>query len=559
MKKRALEVDPVIKDDRGIKKDRALPILAAAVVFALLVNVVFYLSYPMNMAQSDNPTFLKMIVFGISDLMHTSGYPAVLYFLTHHILPQYPSPGIALDINVAAVNSWYDGLQILQVLLHLSLFLTSIFLCSKVFSKAVATVLALAWGCNVLFISSVNAAAPEWLEGHMLILSLLMHAYARQLTARKKVFVYCLAAGVFGFAYLIKPNALLFAIALIPFLLFDKESWRFKALQLSGSIAIFLLLTMAYANTYHYNSTGTRKLNFDHGWVLTAALPTDYESTSPEQLGLNSLRWAVLARVTPLDYFRAGSIENINYGPTKDLQQQYQEQLNLVFHMSRKQLIQFVSANPLPPGYNQWLSAVPLYYYYGLEEVDAFGASVYMESLRTHTWFHIQKIRNALLLFLGNGVKSDPPVPTFNDPLGLKFLPPDFNASFLGESRIVLPPDINPVFLAYYNPRKTVSYYGLKIFGVLNALNSISHVYFALNVICLLGLFKLKSNTDKIAAFFLLAALGAFISASGILLGVRQKELITITPVYFLFLSIGLIRVSEWWWGNVAARSLVQK
>ena len=533
-------------------KYKSLPILITVVVFAVLVNILFCLSYPINIGQSDNPIFLKMIAFGTSDLMHASGYSAILYFLTHHILPPFSSTRTASSISFTFSDAWYFRLQAVQVLLHLALFLISIFLCSKVFGKAVAAILALGWGCNVLFISSVNATAPEWLEGDALILALLMHAYARQQTAKTKVLIYCLAAGVFAFAYLIKPNALLFAIALIPFLLFDREGWRFKALQLSGSAVIFLLLTSAYANTYHYKSTGTRQLNFDHGWVFTAALPVDYVSASPEQLGMNSLRWAVLVRVTAPDYFRAGSIENIDYGPPVELRQRYKEQLEFVSHMTREQMLSVVKGNPLPPGYSQWLSAVPLYFYYGLGEIDALGAEVFKESLQTHTWFHVQKIWNALGLFFGAGVKSNLPVPTFIDPIGYKFLPPDFSASFLGESKIVLPPNSTPFFLDYYNPRQTISYYGVKIIGVLHKLSSVSLVYFALNIVCLLGLFKLKSNTEKITAFFLLAALGAFISASGILLGVRQKELITITPVYFLFLSIGLIHAAEWWTGRAA-------
>lgn len=82
----------------------------------------------------------------------------------------------------------------------------------------------------------------------------------------------------------------------------------------------------------------------------------------------------------------------------------------------------------------------------------------------------------------------------------------------------------------------------MKIVQVLNRFTSASLVYLALNILAVFGLFKLKSDLDKITAFSLLAALGCFISASGILLGVRHKELIAITPVYFLFLSLCLQR-----------------
>lgn len=525
-------------------KNRSLRILLTAGIFALLVNVIFYFSYPINIGQSDNPTYLRMIVLGSSDLIHASGYSAILYILTHRFLPPFSNPiYVPNDTN----NYWFNTLQSFQLLLHLSLFSISIFLCAKVFSKTAAAVLAMGWGCNVLFVSNVNAAAPEWLEGHALILSLLMHAYARKLTPGKKVLVYCLAAGIFGLAYLIKPNSLLFAISLFPFLLLDKESWRFKTLQLSCSVVIFLLVTSAYANFYHFKSTGTRQLNFDHAWVLVDALPLDYVSSSPEQLGVNSLRWSALSRVTPPEYFRAGGIENISYGPSTDIRQRYTEQLEYIFQMSRDELIQFVKANSLPSGYRQGSSAVPLYYYYGLEKIDALGTGVYLESLRSDSWFHIQKMAGALATFFINGLKTIQTFPTFADPIGFEFLPPDFSVSFLGRSRIVPPRDRDPYVLQYYNPRETVSFYGVKVIEVLNAFTSASVVYVALNIVALLGLFKLKSDLDKITAFSLLAALVSFISASGILLGLRQKELIAITPVYFVLLSICILSAGEWW------------
>ena len=151
--------------------------------------------------------------------------------------------------------------------------------------------------------------------------------------------------------------------------------------------------------------------------------------------------------------------------------------------MSRTELIQFVKANPLPPGYSQWSSAVPLYYYYGLEKTDALGIKVYVESLRSHSWYHIQKIGNSLVTFFVSGLKTVQTFPTFADPIGFKFLPPDFSVSVLGKSKIVPPPDKDPYVLQYYNPRETVSFYGVKVIEVVNTLTAASFVYLALNII----------------------------------------------------------------------------
>jgi hypothetical protein len=532
---------------RSRMKGRSLWLLLAAGFVALLANVIFYRTYPINVGQSDNPSYLAMIITGSSNLIHTSGYGATIYLLARKLLPILPSVAIPNGLPSDVSASWFGALQTVQLVLHLSLFSLSIFLCAKVFGKLPAAVLALAWGCNVLFISNVNATAPEWLQGHALLLAVLLHAYARKLTLRKKVLVYCLAAGVFGVAYLIKPNSLLFAISLVAFVLLDKESWRFKVLQVASSVAVFLSVTWAYANFYHYRSTGATQLTFDHAWVLTDALPPDYfSSAAAGQLGIDSLRWASMARVTPPEYFRAGGIENINYGAPPDIRREYKEKWDHMLRLSRDQMVQFVRDNPPPPGYRQGGTAVPAYYYYGLERTDALGIRVYMESLQSHPWFHIQRAGNALITFFLGRVKGVQPFPTFTDPVGFTFLPPDFSSSVLGRTKIVPPPEANPYFLPYYNPSNTtVSYYGVKAIETLNAVTSASFLYLGLNIIALLGLFRLKSDMEKITVFSLVTAIGAFASASGMLLGLRQKELISMTPVYFLVLSLTLISFCE--------------
>jgi hypothetical protein len=532
--KPTLEIDPLTV------KDRSLPILITAGILALLANVIFFLTYPINVGQSDNPTYLAMIITGTSNLMYASGYPAIVHLLAHQILPILPPVSLPHHLPSDISSDWYNRLQSVQLLLHLTLFSISIFLCAKVFSKSAATILALGWGCNVLFISNVDATAPEWLQGHALLLSILMHAYARKLTARNKILIYCLAAGVFALAYLIKPNALLFAISLFLLLLLDKESWGFKTLQLSGSVTIFLLLTSAYASFYHYKSTGTTQLNFDHAWVLVSSLPDDYFSTSIEQLGVNSLRWATLLRVTPQDYMLAGGIDHVEYGPQTEIRKQYQQYWEHVFHMSREEMVKYIKGHPLGSDYDQGSAPVSFYFYYGLEKTDVLGTQVYIDSVRSRPWYYVKKIVTAHATFI-RGMKGIQTFPTFADPIGYKFLSPDFDSSLFGESKLVPPPDNTRYFLQYYNPRETVSFYGANVVELLNDVTSASFLYIPINTIALVGLFKLKSVLDKITTFSLVGGVLVFVSASGMLVGLRHKEIIAITPVYFLLISIGLL------------------
>jgi hypothetical protein len=523
-------------------KGRSLQIFIVVCFFVVVVNIVFYLTYPINVGQSDNPTYLGMIITGSSNLMQASGYSAVLYVLTHPFLPAVAiTHGLPSDIDAA----WYKKLQTAQLLLHAALFSVSILLCVKLFGILRAAILALGWGCNVLFMSNVNATAPEWLQADLLILTILMYLYARTLTPTKKLAVYGAASVVFGLGYLVKYNLLLFSITLFGFVLLEKESWRFKALQSVISVVIFLATAFMYADFYHQKSTGTTQLTFDHGWVMTASLPDDYFSLRPEQLGVNSLRWVALSSTTPPEYFRAQAIENIGYGVSGDERPRYNENFQRIFRMSKSELIEFVKTHPLPKQYSIFSGAVPLYYYYGVQNIDELGAQVYLESLRLEWWMYLKRILSGVsgLFVMQPAIQ---PVPTFSHPLRYKFPSPDFAGDSFTVLRIAPPSDTNPYFLPYYNPSETVWFYGVKAIENVEAFSSASALYLALNVISLAGIFKLKSPFERGIALCILAGLLAFISASCMLMGMRPKELIAITPIYFLLISLGL--PSAWQW-----------
>jgi hypothetical protein len=512
-------------------------ILIAAGIMAVLLNITLAVTYPINIGQSDNPNYLAMMLAGASNLIHASGYPAVLYLVTHPFFPTVSIPhGRPSEISA----DWYNELQRVQLLLHAALFSIAIVLCLKMFGQLAAAILTLGWGCNILFMSGVNATAPEWLQADVLILSLMVHVYARTVTVKRKVIFYCFGAALFALAYLIKYNSALFAVALVGLLLLDNHNWRLKALQSFLSLITFLMVTTAYAHLYHQRSTGTSHLSFDHAWVMIEALPAGYLSASPEELGVSTLHWIALSASTPPEYFRARAITNIDYGAPEDIRRPYREQWQAIFRMSKPELIQFVKAHPLPSYYRPGSAAVPLYYYYGLPEIDALGIQVYEESLRSDWRDYLKRIGVDVADLLLHE-PSIHPVPTFKNPLGYRFLPPVFSTRVFGISRIVPPSQVpDPYFLPYYNPSETVLFYGVKTIEKIEVFTSVSSVYLALNLISLLGLLTLRSASQKVTALCVMAGLMAFISGSAMLLGMRAKEIITITPIYFLLISVGL-------------------
>src|SRR5215469_13746892 len=107
-------------------------LLIAFAILALLLNIIFAATYPINIGESDNPNYLAMIVAGGSNLIHASGYPAILYLLTHPFFPPVVAPH---NLPSEVSPDWYNALQRVQLVLHMALFSISILLCMEIFGR----------------------------------------------------------------------------------------------------------------------------------------------------------------------------------------------------------------------------------------------------------------------------------------------------------------------------------------------------------------------------------------------------------------------------------------
>lgn len=522
-----MNVINMIKDSEHQISNKVF-VMGALIV--LCINIVFHLTYPINIGAYDYPNYLRMIADGSSNLVHASGYPAVLCYLLNvfSITPQ---------LDILNDRDWISAIQSVQFYLHIILFSTSIWVCNKVFNRTVAFFAMLGWGCNILFMSAVDTAGPEWLQGHTIILSLLLSAYATSLLGYKKIVSNSLSALLMGVSYLVKFNAIVFLPILMIFILFDKTTWRTKIFQVMVSILFFGILVFSYASTYHYRTTGTKNLTFDHAWVLITALREDYFLKEPEKLGIHSLRWLTLNLTTPPEYERAHAYTHVDYGAPPEVKIIYKQKLDNVLHLSKNELIELVKKNSLPMDFKNINSATPLYYYYGLKTTDQLGSKVFFESLLNEPWQYTQRV----FIRLANGFVNIPSttiVPTFVNPLGVTFTEPNFQT---GEIKIKPPVGIfSPYFSAYYNPREIGSLWGIKFFGTIDSLTSSSILYLMGNFILIFGVYKATIQYANKNTLILGVGLLIFMSASTLLFSIRYKEIVSITPLYFVLLAIGL-------------------
>ena len=131
-------------------------------LFVIMINLVFFYTYPINTASSDNPNYLVMMHDKASNLIHASGYPWCMIILLKlfHISPS----ATVYDL------SWLSYVQKIQFFLHINLFILCVFLCAKVFHQFSGVILCLFWGLNTFFMGGANAASPEWLQAEWMIL-----------------------------------------------------------------------------------------------------------------------------------------------------------------------------------------------------------------------------------------------------------------------------------------------------------------------------------------------------------------------------------------------------
>ena len=188
-----------------------LPSLVIAVVF----QIIFATGYPLNAGRADNLTYLQMILSGSSNLILAPGYGFVLNRIVMRIAG-VPIPEAFSDIE------FLQSVQLVQNLLHLSLFLLAVFLLWRLTNAPVASIFVLGNSLYVGFWGGLNSASPEWLQGDLLILSLLLAATAaRQKTWPRLVAVASITGLVFSLAFLVKFNSLIVIFGLITIFVFS--------------------------------------------------------------------------------------------------------------------------------------------------------------------------------------------------------------------------------------------------------------------------------------------------------------------------------------------------
>jgi hypothetical protein len=263
-------------------------------------------------------------------------------------------------------------------------------------------------------------------------------------------------------------------------------------------------------------------------------LPDNYFTSPVDQLGLQALRWRALSGIVPPDYSLADAFPTIDTGASWAVRLTYLERYRDIMQMSRAALAEFANEHPLPTGFKQGISAVPLYWYVGFQPTDDLGIAVYTESLVSRSPDYLQRVINGLETW---GVFQADIVPFDSMPQGL-LLEPEQDAS--GFEHYSVPRGEYGPLLRYWSPAETIWAPGMVATERLSELLLPRIVEICLALFSFAAILRMEDRRRRTVASGIFSVTVAFAITSSLLVGVRDKELISLLPTVSILYALGM-------------------
>jgi hypothetical protein len=476
-----------------------------------------------------------MILSGSSNLILAPGYGFVLNRIVMRIAG-VPVPELFSDIE------FLQSVQFAQNILHLVLFLSAVFLLWRLTNAAVASIFVLGNSLYVGYWGGLNSASPEWLQGDLLILSLLLAATAaRQKTLPRVIALASLTGLVFALAFLVKFNSLVLVFGLITIFVFSGLNFKKIAVGISVATISALAFVAYFANSYHEPRTGTTTLNYDTAWILTSSMDYGYLERPNEDLGIEALRWKALIQQLPTG--DAYAYPTIDVGAYPEVKEQSLAFWNEIMAMNRDQLIEVTNAGQFKPEYNHFSQATPIYWNVGLAEAEKLGRAVFFEYLLSNPRHAFNKISSGL--FGDWGVYQDGFLPVEQD---LKTLvlhsktPNEVNKLSYSFAVVSGPPQ----FQLYWNPSMSIDKFAFDLASNLDKIRVPVWIEYLLTLLVIPALFVLRRSGLSLLLVSAVLSQAAFMGASWMLVGMRHKEEVSILPITVLAYSLVIYAMAKY-------------
>jgi hypothetical protein len=421
-----------------------------------------------------------------------------------------------------------------QNILHLVLFLIAVFLLWRLTNATLASIFVIGNSLYVGFWGGLNSASPEWLQGDLLIISLLLAAAAgRQKTWPRVIVLSSITALVFALAYLVKFNSLVVIIGLITVFVLSGLNFKKIALGLAAATISALAFVSFFSISFHEPRTGTTTLNYNTAWILSSSMDPGYLQRNYEDLGIEALRWKALIQQLPAG--DAFAYPTIDTGAYPEVKEQGLALWNDIMGMSRDQLIEVTNAGVFKPEYNHFSQPTPIYWNVGLAETEKLGRAVFFEYLLSNPGHVFNKLSFGLLSDWG--VYQDGYLPVEQDlkTLVLKSDGPNANNDLMYSFSEGSGP---PQFQLYWNPSMTIDKSSLDLASILDKIRVPVWVEYLLTVFVIPAWFLLRRSGMSLLLVSAVLSQAAFMGASWMLVGMRHKEEVSILPITVLVYSL---------------------
>jgi hypothetical protein len=418
----------------------------------------------------------------------------------------------------------------------------AVFLLWRLTNAFVASIFVLGNTLYVGFWGGLNSASPEWLQGDLLILSLLLAATAaRQKTWPRVIALSSITGLVFALAYLVKFNSLVLIFGLIAMFVFSGLNFKKIALGVSAATISALAFVSFFSISYHEPRTGTTTLNYDTSWILTSSMDPGYLLRDNEDFGLEALRWKALIQQLPTG--NAFAYPTIDIGAYPEVKEQGLSLWNDIMDMSRDQLIEVTNAGQFKPEYNHFSQPTPIYWNVGLAEAEQLGRAVFFEYLLSNPGHVFNKVSFGLLSDWG--VYQDGFLPVEQDPKTLVFDGSGPNTN--NDLSYSFAEDSGPSqFQLYWNPSMAIDKYAFDLASTLENIRLPVWSEYLLTLLVIPAWFVLRRSGLSLLLVSAVLSQAAFMGASWMLVGMRHKEEVSILPITALAYSLVIFALAKY-------------
>lgn len=512
-------------------------------IVIIAVRILFIVTYSPNVG-GDSANYLNMFIKGTSNLIHASGYPFLMGMPFHGVAWLYKQV-MGQNLSLTGNLSLYL-LIITQHLISITVLYWAHKNVKEIFSHGIADGFALLYGLNVGGIAATSQIYPEWLQANLLMLYLIaLYKAFTALTFCRKMILYSLSSFIFVLAYLVKYNAIFFALVFFIVLLIDTGNWIQKITIAVTTLLIWFSVTWEYKILYHYPTTGTYTLSHDKAWVLLTKVGAfmPLEKFSPE-VGINTKRLLLLNSMLPWDNKNVHAISNVN--EISPAIESYRKKYMFILTAEHNVLDRLLSQISLVKKFDFFTAFSPTTYYLGLKEGDELGVKVFMECVFSYPFKFAEHI---LKLTCRDLIRSNRET-IFPIVLDTKSYQ-EKTFGFFAFDQSKLKKNGTDMFSnpnGYYVWKPGVKFFSWLVlfFQIPNGLVSI---------VCLIGVILILAkyisnqtiNANEFIYFFLAIMVLGFIVFSNALFFFRwSKELILVMPIISLLLSVSINNIIKY-------------